>query len=529
MQELVASLWAVSDPADALPTAVRHVARLFGAARGSLVLLSADGRTGFIVASSEEPNLQRVPFSAARQPALQAAVAERTPRVCLDVGRDALLSDAPAEGGGGGPAVWLFPTPPGQANGALVIEAPGDRELEHPSTLQLGIGCAAIIASALSSSRLLEELRERTNPRHEVLGDRSLLAAIETYGDFFDAASDGMIVVDAEARILHVNRAAEHLTGWARDGLAGRSFVEFVAEPFRKSLSDVARASANGTVFTAFDLELLTTSGDPVVVSVATSSVLSDVGAVVLTFRDVTLERQLENELRTTKDFLERLIDSTIDAIVAADTLGTIIVFNSGAERIYGWKAEDVVGRMSVERLYPQGVAREVMRLLRSDDRGGIGRLEATRQLIVTSANKVVPVMLSAAIVYEEGREVATVGIFSDLRERILMEANLVEVREKLQISEKQALVAELAGTTAHELNQPLTSIMGYAELIKRRLPVELGPLPDPAGVRRALDIILREAERMAEIVRKIGRITRYETKAYVGDTRILDLEKSSE
>jgi hypothetical protein len=44
----------------------------------------------------------------------------------------------------------------------------------------------------------------------------------------------------------------------------------------------------------------------------------------------------------------------------------------------------------------------------------------------------------------------------------------------------------------------------------------------------RAVDIILREAERMAEIVRKIGRITRYETKAYVGSTQILDLDKST-
>ena len=70
-------------------------------------------------------------------------------------------------------------------------------------------------------------------------------------------------------------------------------------------------------------------------------------------------------------------------------------------------------------------------------------------------------------------------------------------------------------------MNQPLTSIMGYAELLKRKISSDDGNF-------RAVEIIFRESERMAEIVRKIGRITRYETKEYLGSTRMLDLEKSA-
>ena len=92
--------------------------------------------------------------------------------------------------------------------------------------------------------------------------------------------------------------------------------------------------------------------------------------------------------------------------------------------------------------------------------------------------------------------------------------------QEKLQLSEKQAVIAELAGTAAHELNQPLTSVMGYAELLKKKVG------EDPA-LKRPVEVILRETERMADIVRKIGRITKYETKTYVGSTRIVDLDAS--
>jgi PAS domain S-box-containing protein len=253
---------------------------------------------------------------------------------------------------------------------------------------------------------------------------------------------------------------------------------------------------------------------------VATSTVLSDHGAAILSFRDVTAERALETELRKTKEFLEKLIDSAVDAIIAADMDGNIILFNPGAERIYGYRAEEMVGQ-HVEKLYPEGVARQIMRMLRSPSYGGVGRLELTRREILTKDGEIIPVNMTASIIYEDGREVATVGIVSDLRDRIKIEQRLLQAQEKLLITEKQALVAELAGAAAHELNQPLTSIMGYAELMRRRMHAD-----DPNY--RAVETVLREAVRMADIVKKIGRITKYETKAYVGSAQILDLDKSS-
>jgi hypothetical protein len=62
---------------------------------------------------------------------------------------------------------------------------------------------------------------------------------------------------------------------------------------------------------------------------------------------------------------------------------------------------------------------------------------------------------------------------------------------------------------------------MGYAELLKRRLERD-------SSAYAAAEVIFNEAERMAEIVRKIGKITRYETKSYVGRARILDLDRSA-
>jgi PAS domain S-box-containing protein len=244
-------------------------------------------------------------------------------------------------------------------------------------------------------------------------------------------------------------------------------------------------------------------------------------GAVLLSFRDVTEDRKTRDELVSTRNFLQSLIDASVDAIVAARMDGTIILFNKGAQQLYGHGADEAIGKMNVRALYPGDGAREVMRMLRNRSHGGIGRLEPVRIEAVDRSGTIFPISLTAAMIYEEGRASATFGIFTDLRERVRVEQQLAQAQEKLAVSEKQALVAELAGATAHELNQPLTSVMGYSELLLRKLP-------DDSPTHRGAVVIHQEAQRMAEIVRKIGKITKYETKSYVGRARILDLDRSA-
>ena len=375
---------------------------------------------------------------------------------------------------------------------------------------------ASIAAAHLRHGAVLESLRDQTHriSRARYEAERRL-RGIDSLKEHFEAGADGVVVLDDAGRILFVNRAAERITGFARDGLLGSELVDLVPADQRAQITDAIARVLAGVNTEAFDLELSTTSGAPVWVSASTSTVLAGTGAVILAFRDVTAERALEHELRSTKEFLERLIDSTVDAIIAADLKGRIMLFNQGAERLFGYRARDVIGKKPVWELYDIDGARQIMRMLRSTSYGGVGRLEQTRREVRIATDEVVPVSMTASIVYEGEREVATVGILTDLRERIRMEQRLLDAQQKLQITEKQAVVAELAGAAAHELNQPLT--------VDHRLrAADPAPeRPDAAPHLRAVGVILSEAERMAGIVKQIGRITKYETTDYVGSAKI--------
>ena len=191
--------------------------------------------------------------------------------------------------------------------------------------------------------------------------------------------------------------------------------------------------------------------------------------------------------------------------------------FNHAAERLYARSSDEVIGA-DVRILYPDGDARKVMKMIR----GGGGRIEGAKLDILDKSGARVPVSFSGALVHEGKTTVGSVGIFTDLREKMRMEQRLQAAQEQLLAQERQAVVAELAGAAAHELNQPLTSVRNYATLLRRLL--EQG-----TSASAAAEVIEGESERMAEIVRKIGKITKYETKSYVGTQKILDLDRASE
>jgi len=227
-------------------------------------------------------------------------------------------------------------------------------------------------------------------------------------------------------------------------------------------------------------------------------------------------------ELERTRDFLRSLIDASLDAVVATTLDGRVLVFNRAAERLFGRLASDVVGRLGLSGLMPPGGAAELAERLRAPDDGGDGRITPPLSRIVLSADGgTIPVLVSASTARSEHHETAVLFFFQDQREQLRIRSALEETQQRLDASEKQALLAELAGAAAHELNQPLTSVLGYAELLTRKLGAD-----DPT--RRPLEVIHREASRMAEIVKQIGQITRYETTAYVGSTRIIDLAAST-
>ncbi|MEO7093297.1 MAG: PAS domain S-box protein, partial [Polyangiales bacterium] len=522
--DLTQALASSLDLREILFTVVVRIAEVVHVDRASIVLVRENDDRAFVVVTSDDREMRDRPIDLTLYPEIQKALADKQPLVIDDAATHPVLEPVRT---GSNPPVKLFASLAivpllfeGRAMGVLFLRSRtkatfDDRALSLCKTL------ANATAVGLRNARILQSLRDQTQQitfaRYEA---ERRLRAMQRYADFFESIDDGVCVMDEEGHLLFANPRAKELTGYNEADLKGMKLKELIAEEDRPIGLDIRAKLLRKIYPRGVDLRIRRKDGAIRIFSMTYSSVMHEEGAVLLTLRDVTVERERAIELAQTKDFLEHLIDSSVDAIVSADMRGRIVLFNRAAERIYGMPAAAVLGT-GVERLYPKGMAKQIMALIRSDLHGGKGKLEGFRTEFVTAAGELVPITLSAATIQRDDKPIGTVGIFTDLRERLRIEQRLAHAQEQLRLQEKQTIVAELAGAAAHELNQPLTSVMGYAELLRRRLD---------AGTpqHHAADIIVSEAERMAEIVRKIGKITRYETKTYVGTARILDLDRAS-
>jgi PAS domain S-box-containing protein len=213
---------------------------------------------------------------------------------------------------------------------------------------------------------------------------------------------------------------------------------------------------------------------------------------------DLTQRKLMEKELREAYDFMNKIVQSSPNSITATDMKGNTLIWNQAAEETLGYKAGDVIGKMNIRKIYPEGVARKVMQMLRRDEYGGVGRLSSYPMVYVRHDGEVVEGNLSAAIIYDaKGKEIASVGSFVDLRDRLEMERALRYTQEQLLQSEKLAAMGRLTSQIAHELNNPLYGIMNTLELLKTEISPE-------NRRRKILEMALSETVRLSDLLRKM-------------------------
>jgi PAS domain S-box-containing protein len=192
-----------------------------------------------------------------------------------------------------------------------------------------------------------------------------------------------------------------------------------------------------------------------------------DIVQIVEASRDVTARIKLEQEVEKSNTFFQNVIQSTVDGIVVVDTKGNVLIFNEGMERLTGYSAREIMERGHLASFYNIDVARENMMKMRSDEHGPVGKLNPTSMSITTKDDEDIPVTLSASIIRIEGKEIGSVGVFTDMREILKMRKDLEDAHFQLVQSEKIASVGKMAAGVAHEINNPLSGIMMYAELLK--------------------------------------------------------------
>ena len=165
--------------------------------------------------------------------------------------------------------------------------------------------------------------------------------------------------------------------------------------------------------------------------------------------------------------------------------------------------------------MMPEGDGNAVVEMIRKDD-----ALTRTPIIMLTARSDVADVVRGL----DQGADdyVAKPFHLQELMARVSALLRMRDLQDRAMEAERLKALLELAGAAAHEINQPLTVIVGYADLMLRRSQEQ-----DP--FRPFLRAILENATQIAGTLKKFQTIRRYESKTYLGEIKILDVERSTE
>ena len=352
--------------------------------------------------------------------------------------------------------------------------------------------------------------------------EAKLKSTEEDYKRLFKHAGCGVFISSKEGKFLDVNPALLKMLGYenkdnflAMDIATDLYLKPEIRREYQKKMEKYGRV-------VDYELEWRRRDGHTIPV-VLTSHVRYDQHDEIIGYEGIVIDhsqrKTIEAEMKKALNFLDQTIACNPNAIMGADLKGNIIIWNQGAEDTFGYDAEDVIGKMNITQIYPKGLAYEVMKMLRSADFGGIGKLSSYPLTFTSREGTDIDGNLSASILYDDnGKEIASVGIFVDLRERLKMERKLSQTRQQLLHSEKLAAMGRLTSQIAHELNNPLFGIMNTLELMK----TEISPQNKR---RRLLDMSLSETVRLADMLKKMLSFSRpdQEKKIHVSINTVLE------
>jgi two-component system, cell cycle sensor histidine kinase and response regulator CckA len=307
------------------------------------------------------------------------------------------------------------------------------------------------VALLQTNLRLQEEIQERQQVEAELRHSQQQLT------DFVENATIGMHWVSADGTILWANQAELDLLGYSREEYIGRSITEFHAES--DVIDDILCRLTRNEVLQSYSAKLLAKDGSIREVLI-NSNVYWESGEFIHTrcfTRDVTSQADAERERQQT----EKLLDLTTDAIILRDFENQILFWNHGAEKLYGWKKEEALGKNINELIYKNlSPELEVARKTVVEQGEWQGELEKINKL----GQEVIVQSRWTLVRDEAGNPKSILAVDTDITEKKLLEGQFLR-------AQRLESLGTLASGIAHDLNNILTPILAIAQLLPFKLP----------------------------------------------------------
>jgi PAS domain S-box-containing protein len=288
------------------------------------------------------------------------------------------------------------------------------------------------------------------------------------YGTTLRGIGEAVISTDAKGSIKFMNTAAESLTGWKMNEVLGEGLLKVFRTKDKlaklSSINPVGQILKNKiTAVLKYRSTLISREGKELPIEESASPIKDELGntvGVVLVFQDVSERKRVQEALKTSQDYAQSIIDSSMDMVVAVDLERHVIEFNKSAEQTFGYKKEEVIGK-HINILYADPDAG--IRVNKQVDE--LGR-EVTEILNKKKNGEVFPsLLLSSVLKNSLGEKIGYMGMSRDITEMKRAEERLKAAQEYAQSiisSSLDMIIAVDKNQTIIEFNKAAEETFGY-------------------------------------------------------------------
>ena len=309
---------------------------------------------------------------------------------------------------------------------------------------------------------------------------RTKLAAI------VESSDDAIVSKDLNGVVRSWNTAAERIFGYRADEIVGRSITLLIPPELQDDELMILSKIRAGERIEHFQTVRVRKDGTRIDVSLTVSPIKDEQGRIVgaaKIARDITQQKKIDEAAQR----LAAIVESSDDAIVSKNLNGIITSWNQGAERIFGYTADEIIGQ-PITRIIPPELQEEELHIIASIKAGK--RIDHFQTERLKKNGERVNISLTISPVRDrDGKIIGAAKIARDITQHKKLEA-------ALHTSEKLASVGRLAATVAHEINNPLEAVTNYIYLAKQQPELS-------EKVRRYLESADRELSRVSHIAQQ--------------------------
>jgi PAS domain S-box-containing protein len=306
-----------------------------------------------------------------------------------------------------------------------------------------------------------------------------------------ESSPNPISVINPDTSVRYVNPAFEKLTGFTLAEIVGKKApYPWWPEGKRKEITAAFKKTmARGGRRTERNFQKK--NGERFWVALNSAPVMHKGKPIyfLLSWLDITEHKQAEEKLQESEDYLKTIFDASTGGILIIEPeTHKIVDANPAIIKMFGLDSKKIIGHVCYQFVCPQELGQCPVTDLKQ-------RVDTKECVFLNAEGEEIPALKSVVPITRHGREYLLELIF-DIAERKRAEEKEKQLQQELYLARRLASVGELAAGVAHEINNPLTGVLGFSQRLMRKSTNE--------ELSRDLEIIHSEARRAAEVVRNL-------------------------